>query len=391
MPEAQRIYLDNAATSWPKPEAVYTAVDDYLRNNGAPAGRGSHRWTETVAGEIARCRQLIARLVDLPDPNAVVFTNNGTQALNLAIHGLLRPGDHVVTTVAEHNSVLRPLHHWETHHQVSVTHVGCSPNGTVSLDEIREALRPETSLVAIVHASNVTGTIQPVAQVAELLDRHPAKLLVDAAQSIGHVNVSQRLLGWDLLAAPGHKGLLGPLGTGFLAIGPGMAEQLRPILHGGTGTHSDLAHQPDELPEKFEAGNLNVPGVVGLLAGLEFLANEGFDPIQARLDSLTEHLLTALTGCPGLQLVGLASSANRLGVVSLQLSGYDPQEVAAMLDCTYNIQVRAGLHCAPRMHAALGTLAHGGTTRVSLGPFNTSKDVDTLAMAFAEIGSSVSA
>jgi cysteine desulfurase family protein len=381
----ERIYLDNAATSWPKPEAAYAAVDRYLRQNGAPAGRSAYAEAAAAERLVHDARAAIARLLGVQAPERVVFAFNGTDALNLAIHGLLKPGDHVVTTVVEHNSVLRPLAELEQHGSVRVTRVGCNSFGQVSADDVRAALQPETRLVAIVHASNVTGAIQPVEEIAEIAHRHSAYVLIDAAQTAGHLPIKFSELGCDLLAAPGHKGLLGPLGTGILALAPGMEERLASVRQGGTGTRSEVDRQPAALPDKYEAGNHNVPGIAGLGAAVEFLLERGVAALHSQTVEHCGRLLERLSGIEGLTLYGPRSAAERVGVVSLSLAGYDSQEVAATLDSVYRIQVRSGIHCAPLMHRALGTLDQGGTVRLSLGPFTTAAHVDAAADAIAEI------
>lgn len=380
-----RIYLDNAATSWPKPPGVYDAVDRYQRTLGAPAGRGAYAEAVEVSALVDQARLRLARLVGLGDPSHVVFTGNGTDSLNTVIHGALRPGDHVVTTVIEHNSVLRPLAALEAAGTITVTYVGCDGHGMVDPHEVGQALRDNTRLVAISHASNVTGAIQPVAEVGRLTHAAGAWLLCDVAQTLGHMPLTIDALEADFLAGSGHKGLLGPLGTGVLAMKPAAAAQLESFRQGGTGTQSYQARQPQELPYKFESGNLNVPGIVGLAAGLEFIAATGLDHLKAEGETLTERLLEALREIEKLKVIGPTSAATRVPLVSVVIDGYDPQEVAASLDAAFRVQVRSGLHCAPAMHRALGTDRQGGTLRFSLGAFNTAEDTDNAAMAVRAI------
>lgn len=375
-----RIYLDNAATSWPKPDAVYRAVDDYQRSGGAAAGRGVYRSAQSAERIVSDCRRRIADLLDLSHPKQIIFTLNGTDSLNLAIHGLLRPGDHVVTSVCEHNSILRPLHALGETQQIETTIVGCDSRGYLDPAAIRAALRPNTRLIALAHASNVTGAVQPLADVGQIAADHGVLFLVDAAQSLGHLDASQRSLGWHLLAAPGHKGLLGPLGTGVLAIAPGIEEQLQPIRQGGTGSRSDDPEQPQTLPDRYESGNLNVPGIAGLGAGLSWLQERGFTAIQNHERELTGQLIGGLQSIAGVTIYGPPTDSPRVGVVSFNLAGFDPQEVAAAVDAVAGIEVRSGLHCAPRMHAALCT-APAGTVRASFGPFNSAADVEALLAA----------
>ena len=386
MPD-HRIYLDNAATSWPKPEAVYAAVDRYQREIGAPNGRSGYREAVEANRIVERARQGIAELIGADDPTQIVFGSNGTDVLNLAIRGIVRPGDHVVTTVCDHNSVLRPLRALGEQAGVEVSYVPCDGAGFVSPDDVRVALRPDTRLVAVIHASNVTGAIQPIEQIGRIVREHGALFLVDAAQSLGHVPLDVSRFEVDLVAAPGHKGLLGPLGTGVLYIRPGVERQLEPLRYGGTGTRSDEDRQPDELPDKYEPGNHNLLGLAGLVAACEFLARTSIEAIQAHHIALTARLLERLQELDGLTVHGPRSTAHRTSVVSITIDGYDPQELAAVLESLHRIQCRAGLHCAPRMHAALGTTAGGGTLRLSPGYATTLDKIDLVAAALEEVAS----
>jgi selenocysteine lyase/cysteine desulfurase len=265
--------------------------------------------------------------------------------------------------------------------------VPCDGQGFVSPDDVRAALRPQTRLVAVVHASNVTGAIQPIEAIGSLVREHGALFLVDAAQSLGHAPLDVSQLEVDLLAAPGHKGLLGPLGTGVLYIRPGVERVLQPLRYGGTGTRSDEDRQPEELPDKYETGNHNLLGLAGLVASCEFLARKTIAEIHRHHTMLTERLLERLHVVGGLTVHGPRSTANRTSVVSATIDGYDPQELAAVLESTHRIQCRAGLHCAPRMHAALGTTAGGGTLRLSPGFATTLAEIDAVAEALEEVAS----
>lgn len=376
-----RIYLDNAATSWPKPEAVYRAVDGYQRRLGAPAGRGAYAEASEVERTVASCRKKLAQLIGTSDPNRIIFTQNGTDSLNLALHGWLRDGDHVVTSICEHNSVLRPLRFLAEQRNVSTTYVACDALGIVDPDSIRQAIQPKTRLIALIHASNVTGAIQPVEEVGRIANERGIAYLVDAAQTLGHVPLDVQRIGCQMLAAPGHKGLLGPLGTGVLYIAPGVEDQLIPLRQGGTGTRSDEDSQPTTLPDRYESGNLNVPGIVGLEAGVSHILARGVPAILEHAQDLTSRLLSEI---PGVTLYGPPTADKRAGIVSLNLAGYDPQELASLLDSQWSIQTRAGLHCAPRMHAALGT-APSGTLRLSVGPFNTQEQIDRVVAALRDI------
>jgi cysteine desulfurase / selenocysteine lyase len=382
-----RIYLDNAATSWPKPEAVYQAVERFQREIGAAAGRGSYGEALESGRLVEMARSGVARLIAAGDPRRIIFTFNGTDSLNLALHGFLGPGDHVVTTKAEHNSVLRPLRELEERGGVAVTRVDCDGAGQVDPDDVRNAIRAETKLVAVLHASNVTGTIQPVAEIGRIARERGAAFLVDAAQTLGHIPIAVDELGADLLAAPGHKGLLGPLGTGVLYIRPGLEPSLHSFRQGGTGTRSENDRQPESLPDKYEAGNHNVPGLAGLAAAVDFLETRGISAIRDHELELLERLLAGLQQIEGVTVFGPDKIEDRMGVVSVRIEGYDPQEVAAMLDASYGIQVRPGLHCAPLMHKAIGSFSGGGTVRFSFSRFTTAEEIDAALTGVREIAS----
>ena len=386
--DPRRIYFDNAATSWPKPEAVYAAVEQYQRTLGAPAGRSGYAEAVVVSQAVEDVRRRVARLVGLQDSTHLVFTANGTDSLNLAIHGLLRRGNHVVTTVIEHNSVLRPLECLQRDGVITVTRVPCDSTGYVDPESVRAAIRPNTRLVAVSHASNVTGARQPIEAIAAVAHAAGVLVLCDAAQTAGHTTLDMPALGADLLAASGHKGLLGPLGTGILAISPQVASQLHSVRQGGTGTRSEETSQPDELPSKFESGNLNVPGILGLGAGIEFLESQGLDLLAGQTLALTKRLLAGLSEIPGVRILGPPAVTERVPLVSIMIEGYDPQEVAVALDAVHRIQVRPGLHCAPAMHRSLQTHTQGGTVRFSLGVFNLPEHIETTIRAVAEVAAS---
>ncbi len=399
---SRRIYLDHAATSWPKPEAVYEAVDHYQREVGASHGRSGYREALQANQVVAQARQGVAEILGAAQAEQVIFTASGTDSLNLAIRGIVRHGDHVVTSVCEHNSVLRPLHALQETSAVSVSYVPCDGQGRLSPDDVIQALCPGTRLVIIGHGSNVTGAIQPIETIAKMLHERGVLLLVDAAQTVGHVPLDVEHMGIDLLAAPGHKGLLGPLGTGVLYIRSGVQQMLSPLRMGGTGTHSSDDRQPDQLPEKYESGSHNLPGLAGLAAACDFLRQRTVMAIHAEQTRLTNQLLDRLedlaaSSTAGLKIYGprpeYPSSERRssgmgtgpcvrTSVVSLTLMEYDPQELALLLEASHGIQSRAGLHCAPKMHRALGTFAGGGTLRLSLGWSTTQDEIEQTVQAF---------
>jgi cysteine desulfurase family protein len=380
-----RVYLDNAATSWPKPESVYKAVDRTMREVGAAAGRGAYAEAMEAGRIVESARTAVSRLIGASGPRQIAFTCNGTDSLNLVLQGWLKSGDHVVTTAAEHNSVLRPLTELQLRRQVQATVVPCDRHGFVNPDDIQRVMTPKTTLVAVTHASNVTGTIQPVLEIADAAHEHGAAELLDAAQTLGHMPLDVNLLGVDFLAAPGHKGLLGPLGTGVVYIRETHHERLASFRQGGTGTRSDEQRHPDSLPEKFEAGNLNVPALAGLAAGVAFLTVRGLAAIRKAEGQLVERMIEQLRTMDRVQVFGPEDAADRAGVVSVTLAGYDPQEAATLLDATFRVQARAGLHCAPLIHKAIGTFEQGGTIRFSVGPFNTEAEIDAAVAAVREI------
>jgi len=374
------IYLDNAATSHPKPEAVYDAVMHAMREIGASAGRGGHRRSMEASRQLFQAREAIARLVSIPDSSRVIFTHSATEALNLALHGVLLPGDHVITTSMEHNSLLRPLFSLRKR-GVEVTIVAAGSDGLVDPDEVRRALRRTTRMIAAGHVSNVSGTIQPIGRLAAIAREAGALFLLDAAQSIGALPIDVLETGIDLLAAPGHKGLMGPQGTGFLYAAAGIG--LRPLITGGTGTGSTAEEQPDTLPEGFEAGTHNLPGIAGLKAGVEFVLEQGVAVIGEKERMLVEHAVERLSAIPEISLCGPADPALRSGVLSFTAAEIDPATLAFMLDQHFDIAVRAGLHCAPRAHRTLGTFP-SGTLRVSPGWFNTGAEIAIFCDAVIE-------
>ncbi len=383
---SSRIYLDNAATTWPKPEGVYQAVDEYQRLIGCSPGRSTYADALVADRVVAEARLAVARWLRVPQTDHVLFAFNGTDALNMALRGVIRPGDHVVTTMVDHNSVLRPLRWMAEHHGVRVDYVACDSEGFVQLDDLRSKLNPATRLVAVNHASNVIGTLQRLEAIVDIVRRHSsAMILVDAAQSLGHVPLFPAEIGIDLLAAPGHKGLLGPAGTGILYVQPGLKDELVPLRFGGTGSRSDEDRQPDEWPDRFEPGNPNTPGLAGLIKGIEYLGQRGLNDLRAREVMLTQRLMDGVSAIPGVEVYGPKNAADRVGVVSINVKGLSPHELAAILDSQFHIQVRAGIHCAPLIHRRLGTLERGGAVRFSLGPFNTLEHIEAAIAAIGQI------
>ena len=365
------VYLDNAATSFPKPESVYEAMDRYGRTVGGSPGRAEHKGAAEATAMVAGARHDLARLLNASDPNRVIFAANATQALNLALKGLLRPGDHVVTSSVEHNAVWRPLKALERR-GVEVSAVRCTPEGVLDPADVAAALRPNSRLIAVTHASNVLGTLLPVAELAELAHQRGLLILVDAAQTAGAVPIDVAGLGIDLLAFTGHKGLLGPAGTGGLVVGPGV--ELEPLLEGGTGGNSALETMPPDLPMHLEAGTLNGVGIAGLRAGVRFLLEQGVEAVRRHECELTDHLLTGLRMLPGVTVYGPRDPTARTAVVSVNIEDFEPEQVGLALDEAYDVATRAGLHCAPQAHRTMGTIERG-TLRLSPGFFTTHEDI----------------
>ncbi len=376
-----RIYLDNAATSWPKSESVYKAVDAFQREVGAAAGRGTYRTGQTSTRLVEQLRQGLRRLLDAPSDSEIVFAYSGTDALNLCLFGYLREGDHVVTSVAEHNSVLRPLLHLAESRGVAVSRVACESNGVVSSESIAAAMRPDTRLVVVTHASNVTGAIQPIERIANIAHQHRARILVDAAQTAGHLPLSVRTLGIDMLATSGHKGLGGPLGTGVCILAADVASNLTPYRFGGTGDDRASLQPLARDSQRFEAGNFNLPGLAGLAASVTEHLESADRPFQSMAQK-TKLAIRALTSIPGLRLLGPTTASERVGLAAFTIDGWDCHEVGGILDSAFQIEVRAGLHCAPLMHAALDL---PGSIRASWNPRTPESDILQLAEALKQI------
>jgi cysteine desulfurase family protein len=377
------IYLDNAATSFPKPEGVYRALDRFARSALANPGRAGHKMALAAEHALDDARHRLNRFVNGRGPDRVVFTLNGTDALNMAFKGALADGDHVVTTDLEHNSVSRPLVALAEAGRIALTRVPADAGGTVDPDAVKAALTPKTRLVAITHASNVLGTVQPVADIGRLVRAFDQALyLVDAAQTAGVVPIDVQAMHIDLLALPGHKGLFGPTGTGLLYVGP--RAKLRPWREGGTGGDSATPTQPKEFPYYLEGGTPNVLGVAGLVAGLDFVEERGPDAIRHHEVELCDRLRAALADLPGFEVFGHADPARRVGTVAFRCEVMPAADLGAILDQSFDIAVRPGLHCAPYVHRALGSYPDG-LVRVSPGPFSTAADIDRLTDALREV------
>lgn len=381
------IYLDNAATSSPKPPAVVAAVHRVLTEVCANPGRGAYDEALEAGRILLRARRAVARLIGAREESRVIFTLNCTHALNLALKGALRPGDHVVTSSLEHNSVIRPLAVLEAR-GVRVTKVPCAADGSLDPDDLLSACGRDTRLVALTHASNVLGTVLPVDQIGPTLRERGILFLLDAAQTAGAFALDVEAMGVDLLALPGHKGLLGPQGVGVLYVAGSV--ELETLVEGGTGSDSGSVEPPTALPDRYEAGTPNTPGIAGLAAGIGVVVAEGVEVIGGRERRLADRLRRALLDTEGVGLHGARPDTGAAPVVSLSVMGMSPAEIAFVLDRAFGIASRAGLHCAPEAHRTAGTLEHG-LVRLSIGHATTDADVDAAIEAVAEIAVKVTA
>ena len=376
------IYLDNAATTMYKPQAVIDAVTQAMCSLGN-AGRGATSGALDAARTIHACRAKLARLLGCPRADHVCFTPNSTAALNTVINGVVRPGDRVVTTVLEHNSVLRPLNRLAVEQDVTVEHAGCDANGVLDYDELEQLVTPDTRAVVVTHASNVTGNSVDIARVAAMAHAAGALVIVDASQSAGTAHIDMQTMGLDIVCFTGHKGLMGPQGTGGLAVAEGV--DVAPWAMGGTGVHSFDPLQPLEWPTRLEAGTLNGHGIAGLSAGLDFIeAQGGVEAIAAHERSLAERFLAGVREIPGIALYGAFDQPMRSAIVSLNVGDIDSAEISDALMQGWGIATRPGAHCAPLMHRALGT-ERQGIVRFSFGYFNTDEEVDTAIDALRDL------
>ena len=383
------IYLDNAATSWPKPPVVAEAMLHFLNQVGANPGRSGHRLSIEAGRIVYRAREALATLFNVRDPLRIVFAANATEALNLALRGYLRPGDHVITGSMEHNAVMRPLRALISpsagREGIALTVAPCSPQGFLDPADLEAALRPETVMIALNHASNVCGSLLPVREAGAIARRHGCLLLVDAAQTAGAYPLDVEADQIDLLAFTGHKALLGPMGTGGLAIGPRVdLERLEPLKRGGTGSRSEWQEQPDFLPDKYESGTANAVGLAGLGAGVRWVLARGVPAIRRHEIELTQQLIDGLTGIPGVTVYGGQDAARQTATVSFNAAGLPPSDVGFRLDEEHDIMCRVGLHCAPAAHETMGTFPQGAV-RFGLGALNTIAEVNTALEAVASI------
>jgi cysteine desulfurase family protein len=379
------VYLDNAASSWPKPAGVAEAMAKAVLENGANPGRGSHRLAVEASRLLFGTRKKLAGLFGIRNPNDISFALNTTAALNTAILGFVREGDHVVCTAVEHNSVRRPLEWLKENRNVQVTYVETTPVGELRPLQVKQALQANTRLVVMSHSSNLLGSIMPLGEIGEVVRLHGAKLLVDAAQSAGVLSIDVKAQGIDMLAFPGHKALYGPQGTGGLYIAPEL--EVEPLVVGGTGSQSEAIGQPTVRPDRYESGTQNTPGIAGLGAGIDYILHETAANIHNKEWGMTQRLMEGLQRLPGLQLLGPELGKPRTGIVSFTMEGVDSSEVSFVLDQHFRIAVRAGYHCTPLAHRTAGT-EQSGAVRASVGAFTTVDEIDYFLDAIKQIHAS---
>ena len=372
------IYLDNAATSFPKPKEVADAVYDFMINNGTSSGRGSYKKAMQSDYIVYECRKLIGNLFNFDDPKKVVFTSNVTDSLNIAIRGILKENDHVITSSLEHNAVWRCLKTLEKDINIKIDTVECSKDGITNPEDIKKYIRKDTALIVFTQASNVLGTIQPVKEIGKIARENKIVFLVDAAQSAGAMKIDIKEDNIDILAFTGHKSLLGPMGTGGLIINTDI--DIKPLKAGGTGGDSAYEYQPDYYPNHLETGTSNVSGIAGLRAAIKFLNKEGIDNIHNKEKKLTKYALQRLETVKDIEIYGPKDCEKILSVISFNIKNKRPEDISTILDQKYNIMLRAGLHCAPTAHSVINTKDRG-SLRIGIGYFNTKDDIDKLVEA----------
>ncbi|MBP1153262.1 MULTISPECIES: aminotransferase class V-fold PLP-dependent enzyme [unclassified Paenibacillus] len=376
------IYLDHAASSWPKPPEVLKAMHENMELLAANPGRGSHEMAVKASRTLFEGRKQLAKLFHIKNPNDIAYALNTTMALNLAIKGFLNEGDHVICSAVEHNSVRRPLEHLKKEKNVSVSYIKTDQKGNLKIDDVVSEINGNTKMIVCSHSSNLLGSILPVAELGQICRDKGIKLLIDAAQTAGTLEIDVEKMGIHMLAFPGHKGLLGPQGTGGLYIHPDI--DLVPLLHGGTGSQSEAIDQPTVRPDRYEAGTQNTVGVAGLIEGIKYIQSETIEKIHTREWQLTQRMMIGLMETEGVTVLGPEVGQNKTGIVSFTVGQADSSEIAFILDQSFQIAVRAGYHCTPMAHEMAGTMERGAI-RASVGCFTTVEDVDQLIHAIREV------
>ena len=370
----KKVYLDNAATSSRKPESVKKAILNYYENIGASPGRGGYNDSIKAGRIILEARSKLAEFFNVPKPEQIVFTHNVTYALNMGLKGVLKNNDHVITTTMEHNSVLRPLKGLEQKGIIEVDYIQCADDGTLDPKKVQKYIKNNTKLIVITYASNVTGTLMPVQEIADIAEKNGVYFFLDTAQAAGAYEIDFQKLKTDFLAFTGHKGLMGPPGTGGFAVSQRLSNNMDSLIEGGTGSISDQEYQPDFLPDKFESGTLNTPGIAGLKAGVEFIETKGLDNIRQHELKLAEMFIDGLKQIDDINIYGPGDIEKQAPTISITHKEHDLGQLSYILDDKYGIMTRSGLHCAPFAHKTIGSFPEG-TLRFSIGYFNTEDEI----------------
>ncbi len=381
--ENKIVFLDNAAGSFPKAPGVAKAILAYINDVGVNVGRASYAPASAAALTMLELRESLCRLFNFGHSEACIITPGATFALNLVLKGYLKPGDHVIVSPLEHNAMMRPLNQLATH-GISFDRLPADENGLVEASAILPLIKPNTKMIAMLHASNVCGSVLPISQIGQICAAKNIPFLVDASQSAGHIDIDMQAMHISALAVPGHKGLLGPSGIGALLMQPDFAASVEPLVTGGTGSQSDSEVQPLHLPDRFEAGTQNLPGIYGFKAALDFIEKESITALQKQQNDLAVRFIEGILNIPAVRLVGPTKVDKRVGVISLDFQKHDNAEAAYLIERSYGIFTRCGLHCAPNAHKTLGTYPQG-TVRFSLGWHNTKEDIDAALEAIATV------
>ena len=382
------IYLDNSATTFPKPDSVISAMTDFMKNTCANPGRSGHKMAQETNREILMARMDMAKLFNIANPMQLIFTKNASEALNIAILGYVKKGDHVITSCMEHNSVLRPLNYLKDIGDIELSIVSSDDEGFVHAKDIAVELKPNTTLVAVTHASNLTGSINDIKEIAktiatENLNReNKISLLVDAAQTAGLVDIDVNEMGIDMLAGAGHKSLYGPTGTGFLYVSENI--KLEPLYRGGTGSISESLIQPDFMPDMLETGTLNASGIVGLKAGINYIVEKDIQKLREKQQNMIAKLISEFSKIENVKIFGSKDSKKRASAVSINIGDRDSQEITYLLSDKYDIATRGGKHCAPLAHKRMGTLEQG-MVRISISSFTTDEEINSVINAVKEL------
>ncbi|MCX7748387.1 MAG: aminotransferase class V-fold PLP-dependent enzyme [Clostridia bacterium] len=380
------IYLDNAATSYPKPETVINGMVQCMKDYCANPGRGGHALSVASGKAVMEARETISSFFGIKNPLQLSFTKNATEAINVGIKGILKPGDHVISTSMEHNSVVRPLKTLEKESGIEVTFIRCSEFGELDIEDLKKNIKKNTKMIVSTLSSNVNGIIMPVGDIGKVAREKGILFLLDASQGAGTIKIDVEEIGADLLAFPGHKALLGPQGTGGLYVKEGI--KINTLIQGGTGSHSENLFQPDFMPDMLESGTVNTPGIIGLSLGIKFIENMGLDILKSNKFALVKRLWEGANEVKQIKLYSKNDIHKNSGIVALNFEGVDSSEVSYVLDKVYGIATRAGLHCAPMAHETIGTRA-SGLVRFSIGCFNTMEEIDHTIRALEEIGANL--